>query len=275
VLKIDSHNHFWQYHPVKDAWITDDMKIIKCDFMPNDMQPLLAENAIDGCVAVQASQSEAETNFLLTLAENNSFIKGIVGWVDLSNSNCAQRLEHFTQYKKIKGFRHIVQAEPDGFMLNEKFCNGINALQNFGFTYDILIRQHQLKEAIDFVKKFPEQHFVIDHIGKPDIKNASIADWAKNITEIARQPNVYCKVSGMVTEADWYYWKPDDLKDYLDTVVNAFGMQRLMFGSDWPVCLLATTYTQWCRILQGYFQQFSVEEQSMFWGGNTTKFYNL
>ena len=275
-MRIDSHQHFWKYHPVKEAWITDDMKIIQRDFLPADLLPLLQENNIDGCVAVQADQSEAETNFLLQLADNNKCIKGVVGWVDLQSANLEERLEHFSQYKKLKGFRHIVQSEPqDDFLLGDNFCTGIKKLSKYNFTYDILIFPKHLPYATEFVQRFPQQAFVLDHLAKPDLKKADFVEWEKGIRALAAYPNVSCKVSGMVTEADWKNWKSDDFTYCLDTITEAFGINRLMFGSDWPVCLLAASYQETWNIAHRYFMQFSINEQEKLWGKNAINFYHL
>lgn len=275
-MKIDSHQHFWNYHPAKDAWITDEMKVIQQDFLPADLAPLLENNNIDGCIAIQADQSEEETHFLLQLAEENDFIKAVVGWVDLRGANLEARLEYFSQFKKLKGFRHIVQGEPqDDFLLREDFCNGIAKLEKYNFTYDLLISPKHLPYAVEFVSRFPKQKFVIDHLAKPDFKQADFADWEKGIKELATFSNVMCKVSGMVTEADWNNWKKADFTYCLDVVTEAFGMDRLLFGSDWPVCLLAGSYEQTGEIVTDYFSKFSKEEQDKIWGANTVKFYHL
>ena len=275
-MKIDSHQHFWKFHPVKNAWITDDMKIIQRDFMPNDLLPLLKENNLNGCVAVQADQSEEETEFLLQLAEENDFIKGVVGWVDLRAENLEERLEFFSKYKKLKGFRHIVQAESqDDFLLRADFCKGISMLEKYNFTYDILIFPKHLENTLEFVKQFPNQKFVIDHLAKPDFKQFEFSEWEKGIRAIAQYENVYCKVSGMVTEADWKNWKAEDFTYCLDIVALAFGMNRLMYGSDWPVSLLAANYQESIGIAQQYFASFSKVNQEQFWGRNTMHFYHL
>lgn len=275
-MKIDSHQHFWKYHPVKDSWINDDMKLLKQDFLPSELYPLLRENNIAGCVAVQADQSEDETHFLLELALENDWIKAVVGWIDLRAENLEERLEYFSQYKKLKGFRHIVEAETqDDFLLREDFCNGISKLEKYNFTYDILVRPKHLKFATELVKRFPNQSFVIDHLAKPDIKNANFSVWEKEIRQIATYPNVYCKVSGLVTQADWKNWKIADFTNCLDIITEAFGINRLMFGSDWPVSLLAASYEQSTEILKSYFSKFSNEEQGKFWGQNAIAFYDL
>jgi L-fuconolactonase len=275
-MRIDSHQHFWKYHPVKEAWISDEMKVIQRDFLPSDLLPLLIDNNINGCVAVQANQSEAETHFLLELAQNNDFVKGVVGWVDLRNPDLKSRLDYFSQFKKLKGFRHIVQAEPeDDFLLKDVFSNGIAQLEKYNFTYDILILPKHLPFAVEFVKRFPNQKFVIDHLAKPNFKQNDFSDWEKGITAIAKCENVYCKVSGLVTEADWNNWNEADFFFCLDVVTEAFGTERLLFGSDWPVCLLAADYSQTLEIVTNYFSKFSETDQEKFWNGNAIAFYNL
>jgi L-fuconolactonase len=274
-MRIDSHQHFWHYHPVKDAWITDDMKVIQRDFLPADLAPNLRDNNLHGCVAVQAGQSETETHFLLELARANDFIKGVVGWVDLQHTEIGQRLEYFASFPALKGFRHIVQAEAAGFMLDANFQRGIRALREFNFTYDILIHHHQLAEATTLVRKFPDQFFAIDHLAKPAIAKGEFSNWKKDIVALAECPNVYCKISGMVTEAHWTDWKPEDFAPYMDTVASVFGAGRIMFGSDWPVCLLAASYSQVTAIADGFVQKFSNDEQEKFWGQNAIQFYNL
>jgi L-fuconolactonase len=273
--RIDAHQHFWKFDPVRDSWIDDTMQKIQRDFLPEDLLWLLTENNFEGCVAVQASQSEEETNFLLNLAKENSFIKGIVGWTDLRNKNITERLEHFSVYEKLKGFRHVVQGEPDDFMFGKDFRNGIAALKQFNYTYDILIFHRQLPAAIDLVKNFPDQPFVIDHIAKPDIKSGDIVSWKKGIEEISKYENVWCKISGMVTEADWNSWKADDLKPYLDLIFENFSVDKLMFGSDWPVCNVAADYNTVVKTLEDYISNFSIEEQNKIWYQNAKSFYKL
>jgi L-fuconolactonase len=276
MLKIDSHQHFWIYHPVKDAWINSDMQVIRGDFLPDDVLPLLQENKIAGCVAVQADQSETETNFLLSLAKKNSFIKGVVGWVDLSAGNIEERLQHYSSYNILKGFRHILQAEADiSFMLNEKFMHGISLLHHYNFTYDFLINTKHLPYAKELIAAFPNQRFVIDHIAKPFIKEGLIEEWEQGVRDIAAHYNIYCKVSGMVTEADWANCAADDFIPYLDVVFNAFGPNRVMFGSDWPVCNLAGGYKKAYDAVSNYVDRFNDEEQALFWAGNAIAFYRL
>ena len=274
-MNIDSHQHFWKYDPVKNSWIEDHMKVIRRDFLPLDLQPILKKNAIDGCIAVQADQSEAETEFLLSLAENNSFIKGVVGWVDLKAENIEERLAYFARFEKLKGVRHIVQAEPDDYMLDEKFQRGISLLKQFDLTYDILVFPSQLPASIELVNKFPNQKFVVDHIAKPLIKEGKIENWKKNMESLAKSLNVMCKISGMVTEADWNSWKSKDFDPYLDVIFNAFGANRILFGSDWPVCLLAAEYQQQLEIVENYISHLPNEVQDKIMGGNAINFYSI
>lgn len=276
-LKIDAHQHFWKFDPIRDNWITDEMRVIKRDFLPADLQPLLQEAGIDGCIAVQADQSEDENEFLLQQADENDFVKAVVGWVDLRHPDVGQRLQYYTRFPKLKGFRHVLQGETDrAFMLNPAFRRGIGLLHSFGYTYDILIYPDQLGYTREFVTVFPDQLFVLDHIAKPHIKDRYITgEWKDAMRAVAASPNLYCKISGMVTEADWYHWKPEHFRVYLDTVVEAFGTNRILFGSDWPVCLVAASYKQVFGIVQDYFSTFSTDEQAAFFGGNAIKFYKL
>ncbi|NDD16388.1 MAG: amidohydrolase, partial [Chitinophagia bacterium] len=228
-----------------------------------------------GCIAVQADQTEAETQILIREASQHSFIKGVIGWVDLNSTEIEAALDSYTDTKILKGFRHILQAEPKGFMLAPSFKKGIDALAKYNYTYDLLIYESQLKEAKEFISNHKEQPIVIDHLAKPNIKEGEWESWKKNITKIAQHPNVYCKISGMATEAHWYSWTMDTLKPYIDTVVETFGTDRIMFGSDWPVCLLASSYSKWLETLQNYFNTFSIDEQSSFFANNAIKFYKI
>ncbi len=276
MLKIDSHQHFWKYDPVNYSWIDNQMAVIRKDFLPADLEPVLKANGFDGCITVQSDQTEEENDFQLGNAEKHDFIKGVVGWVDLQSAQVDERLAHYSQFSKLKGFRHVLQGEPQrDFMLRPAFLNGISLLKKYGYTYDILIFPDQLGYAADFAARFPDQPFVIDHIAKPGIKNKEISDWKTAIQAIAKYENVFCKVSGMVTEADWKNWKPADFYPYLDVVVEAFGINRLLFGSDWPVCNVAAGYEQMLAIVKDYFAAFSKTEQDKFFGGNAVKFYNI
>jgi L-fuconolactonase len=276
MYKIDSHQHFWNFDPVRDSWITDDMAVIQKDFTPTDLLPVLQQHGFDGCVAVQTNQHESDNDFLLNHANNNEFIKGVVGWVDLCADNVKERLEYYSTQKKMKGFRHVLQGEAQrDFMLRDDFKKGIALLQAHNFTYDILIYADQLKYIPDFVKSFPNQPFVIDHIAKPEIKAKNFDTWAAEIKAVSQFENVSCKLSGMVTEADWAQWQPQDILPYIEHTVNCFGTNRVMYGSDWPVCLVAASYTKMYEVTANYFANFSKTAQDLFFGGNATTFYKL
>lgn len=276
MTKIDSHQHFWKFDPVRDSWIDNSMSAIQRDFLPDNLRPILDKHGIDGCIAVQADQSEAETDFLIGLSENNDFIKGVVGWVDLRSSNISERLKHYSQFKKVKGFRHVLQGEADrALMLNPLFTKGISALKPYDYTYDILIFPDQLGYTHQFVKTFGGHRFIIDHIAKPDIKNRNIEKWENGIRAIAKHENVWCKVSGMVTEANWHNWVLADFEPYLDVVFEAFGAKRVMFGSDWPVCNVAGGYQQILSIVKNHTAKLSADEQAQFWGLNAIECYKL
>jgi L-fuconolactonase len=272
---IDAHQHCWRYHPVQHAWIDDAMAAIRRDFMPADLEAVLAANGVAGCVAVQADQTEAETDFLLELASRHAFIKGVVGWVDLRSDTVEERLEYYQQFPLLKGFRHILQGEDPAFMLQPTFLRGISLLQRYGFTYDILVFPQHLPAVLELVKQFPDQPFVIDHIAKPYIKDRRIDGWKKEMQALANYPHLMCKISGMVTEADTRQWKADDFIPYLDAVTNAFGTDRLMYGSDWPVCLVAASYEQVLGIVQNYFSSFSATGQEAVFSKNAAAFYHL
>ncbi|PZR24815.1 MAG: amidohydrolase [Citrobacter freundii] len=276
MLKIDAHNHFWKFDPVRDSWINDEMKIIQRDFLPEDFYPVLKAHGFDGCVVVQSDQSELENEFQLNNAVANPFIKAVVGWIDLRDNAIEKRLEYYQSFSLLKGFRHVLQGEQDrSLMLRPAFKNGISLLRKYGFTYDILIFPDQLKYAQELAAAFPYQKFVIDHIAKPLIKTKEDGSWHEDIRTIAKQENVYCKISGMVTEADWNNWKKEDFHPYIDTVVEAFGTKRIMYGSDWPVCKVAASYTDMLDIVKDYFSKFSSDEQADFFGGNACTFYNI
>ena len=275
-IKIDAHQHFWKFDPVRDSWITEEMAAIKKDFLPEDLRPILKKNNIDGAVVVQSDQTEVHNDFLLELASKNNFIKGIIGWVDLQAGNVQERLAFYKSFQLMKGFRHILQGEKDrSLMLKPAFIKGIAALKEFDYTYDILIYPDQLQFTEKFVTIFPEQKFVIDHIAKPDIRDKRIVDWRNDIQNFTAYENVYCKISGMVTEAGWDKWKREDFKPYLDIVVETFGTGRIMYGSDWPVCLIAASYEEMMDIVKNYFSSFSKDEQEKFFGLNAVTFYNL
>ncbi len=274
-MKIDAHQHFWKYDPVKGAWISDDMKIIRQDFLPIDLKSILDEHAIDGCVAVQADQSVAENDFLLGLAEQYPFIKGVVGWVDLKATDLGNQLDQYSEYDKLKGIRHVIQIEPDGFMMDPKFIEGVSQLNQYGLTYDILTVERQLEEAVKFVDSLPEMKLVIDHISKPNIAESSFDHWAKYMKEMSKRQNVYVKLSGMITEANWDSWDAGTLEPYVDFCLEQFGADRLMYGSDWPVCLVAGEYKEMRSALETCLTKLSTSEQNQIFGLTATDFYNL
>jgi len=273
---IDSHQHFWNYEPEKHLWINDEMSVIRRDFLSDDLQKVFAENGVDACVAVQADQTTEETNFLISIAENNNFIKGVVGWVNLRSESIEEDLLKYKKYDVVKGFRHVVQGEQDhNFMLRPEFLRGIELLGKYDLCYDILIFPHQLGAALELVKKFPNQKFVIDHIAKPYIKDGFFEGWAVMMREIAKHQNVYCKISGMITEAGYKTWTTEQVHPYMKLVLESFGAGRVMYGSDWPVCLVAGNYSMVKALVTDFISDLSQEQQNAIMGGNAAKFYNL
>jgi L-fuconolactonase len=272
---IDTHVHFWKYDKVKFAWINDAMKVLRQDYFPEHLSLIARNNHIKGFVAVQADQSELETHFLVELAATHPLLKGVVGWIDLRNENLWDRLEYFSQYPIIKGWRHIVQGESNDFLLRKDFQHGVRMLHEFNYSYDILIYHDQLEATASFVNEFPDHRLIIDHCAKPDIRNAKIDDWKKWMREIARQPNVFCKLSGLFTEASWKTWDSAEFYPYLDVVFEAFGTDRLVFGSDWPVILLSGIYVQWKSLLEKYMEHHSEEDKEKVFETNAIQFYQL
>ncbi|MFM7205852.1 MAG: amidohydrolase family protein [Planctomycetaceae bacterium] len=275
-MRIDSHQHFWSYSAAEYPWIGPGMERLARDYLPPDLAPLLAAEAIDGSVAVQARQSLAESRWLLNLAAAHPLVKGVVGWVDLQSDAVGDDLHALAANPTFVGVRHVVQDEPDPrFVLGEAFLRGIQQLQQHGLTYDLLLYPEQLPAAIELVALHPEQPFVVDHLAKPRIAIGEIDAWERDIRAIARHENVCCKVSGMVTEAAWQGWKRDDFTPYLDVVLDAFGPARLMVGSDWPVCLLAGDYAGVAAISGDYFSRLSAGEQALVHGGTAARFYGV
>jgi L-fuconolactonase len=274
--KIDAHQHFWQYDPAEHAWMTDKLAALRRDFMPQDLKPLLQILGFDGCVTVQVRQNIDETRWLLELADRHDSIRGVVGWVDLRSPQLRSQLDHFAGHPKFVGVRHIVQDEPDDrFMLRDDFRRGIAQLAAFGLTYDVLVYPRQLPAAIALVEEFPGQPFVLDHIAKPPIAEGRLAPWESDLRRLARLPNICCKLSGMVTEANWKAWQPGDFHRYLDVVFEAFGPDRLMIGSDWPVCTLSADYAAAMRIVLDYISQLPPAAQDGILGENCARFYGL
>ena len=272
---IDSHVHFWDYEKTRYSWITTKMKELQKDYLPQHLEHTLKRNKIEGVVAVQADQTEVETLFLMELSKTHSIIKGVVGWVDLADKNINSRLQYFSQFPIIKGWRHFIQSEDESFLSDAAFLNGISSLSAFGYTFDLLIQSTQLKSTINFVQQFPGQRFVINHCAKPNIKGKELDDWKIMISELAKYPNVYCKVSGLFTEAHWKKWSAADFYPYLDVVFKSFGTGRLMYGSDWPVMLLSGMYVQWKSLLGKYMEHFSKEDVHKVFGANARHFYGL
>ena len=275
-MVIDTHQHFWRYQPKKHSWINDRMKIIRRDFLPQDLIKIFNENKINYCVAVQADQSTSETNFLVELSETHSFIKGVVGWVDLKSEKLESYLNTYKNKDIIKGFRHVVQDESDhNFILRPQFLNGIKLLGKYDYCYDILVFPHQLGSVLELTKKFPNQKFVLDHIGKPYILDNFFYGWATLIREIGKLENVYCKFSGMITEADHKNWKKEQIEPYMDLVMESFGPKKLMFGSDWPVARLAVEYGDWAGLCREFISTLSDSEQAMIEGEVAIRAYDL
>jgi len=275
-MKIDTHQHFWKYCREEYPWIGEGMEVLAQDRLPADLYPLLKDNGIDGTIAVQARQVVEETEALLAMAEEYDFIRGVVGWVDLRNPNVDAQLERFKGRKKLVGVRHVVQDEPDEkFVLREDFMRGIGKLKACDLVYDILIFPHQIATAIELVKKFPEQVFILDHIAKPNIKDKQMSPWEIDIKKLASFENVSCKISGMVTEADWHNWSAEDFKSYMEIVLEAFGAKRLTIGSDWPVCTLAGKYGSVVSIAADFIAQLSDHEQKAIWEDNPKRIYGL
>jgi L-fuconolactonase len=274
-MLLDSHQHFWRYDAAQYPWIPQGSPLHR-DWLPDDLAPHLAAAKLDGCIAVQARQTIEESRWLLELADRAPIIRGVVGWVDLRSEKVVGQLAELARHPKFRGVRHVVQDEPDpNFMVGEAFQRGIGQLHEFGLTYDILIFPKQLPAAIELARKFPNQPFVLDHIAKPPIKAAALSPWREKIRVLAAMPHVSCKVSGLVTEADHAAWKADDFKPYLDVVFEAFGEERLMFGSDWPVCLLAGSYARVFALVDDYARQLGASARSKLFGRNCARFYGI
>jgi L-fuconolactonase len=274
--RIDAHHHLWQYSPGQYAWITDDMQAIRRDFLVPELQGVMREGRIDGVVTVQARQGLAETDWLLELASPHDFMRAVVGWVPLTDPAVGSILERYAAHPKLKAIRHSVQDEPDdSFILRKDFNDGVSLLQRFGLRYDILIFERHLPQTIEFVDRHPNQVFILDHIAKPRIRNRELSPWEERINDLAKRENVYCKLSGLVTEADWSRWTEADLKPYIDTVLDSFGPKRLMFGSDWPVALLASAYRQWVGVVERAISTLSPSEQHFILGDTAKVAYAL
>lgn len=275
-MRLDAHQHFWKYSAADYGWINDSMAALRRDFLPEDLQPLLAAEGFDGSIAVQARQSLEETRWLLELAAHSDIVKGVVGWVDLRSPELAAQLHQFAQNPKLVGVRHVVQDEPDdNFMLGPEFRRGIARLREYDLAYDILVFPRQLPAAVKLVREFPDQRFVLDHIAKPPIAEGRLSPWDRDIRELARSENVFCKLSGMVTEARWHDWKPEDFRPYLDVVVDTFTPARLMIGSDWPVCTASAPYSRTVALVRDYIATLTSNEQNSILGENCARFYRV
>ena len=275
-MQIDAHQHFWLYNSLEYAWIDDSMAALRRNFLPKDLAGELKSAGFDGSIAVQARQSLEETRWLLELAGKSASIVGVVGWIDLRSPDVRSQLQSLVHNPKLVGVRHIVQSEPDDeFLLRPDFLRGISVLKEFDLAYDLLIYTQHLPVAIEFVQKFPRQRFVIDHLAKPPIKSGNLDSWAQGIGQLAKSPNVCCKLSGLVTEADWQGWTPDQIRPCLDVAFESFGPERLMIGSDWPVCLVAGSYTTVIQLARDYIAERSPKSLSTVLGGNAADFYGL
>jgi L-fuconolactonase len=275
-MRIDAHHHFWQYNPREYGWISDSMSVLRRKFLPADLQQEISAAGIDGVVSVQARQTLGETEWLLNLAGLHDFIRGVVGWVPLIDPQVQHHLEAFSARRKLKAVRHVLQDEADGnYMLRDDFNRGIGLLGDVGLRYDILIYERHLPQAIELVDRHPQQTFILDHVAKPRIKDQVLSPWRQNMIALAKRPNVYCKISGMVTEADHRAWTTQQLVPYLETALEAFGSRRLMFGSDWPVCLLACGYRRWREIVGEFASKLTAHEQERIFGETATEAYGL
>ena len=275
-MRIDAHQHFWRYRPETHAWISESMAVLKRDFLPRDLEPLLRARGFTGCVAVQAAQSVDETRFLLELAARHPFVRGVVGWVDLVSPDLDRQLEHFSRDRRFRGVRHLAQDEPDErWLARPDVVRGIGALRRFGLTYDILVHARQLPSALELVRHLPDQPFVLDHAAKPEIRAGRLEPWRSDLRTLAAHANVACKLSGLVTEAAWEGWTAEGLRPWLETALECFGPQRLMIGSDWPVCLLAGDYDRVVGVAADFIASLTADEQAAILGANALRFYGI
>lgn len=275
-MRVDAHQHFWRYSPAEYGWIEPRaMRAIARDFEPADLAPHLAAHGLDGCVAVQARQHETENAYLLALADTNPSVKAVVGWVDLADPSVDEALDRWSGCEAFRGVRHIAQGEAPGFLLRDAFVSGVSRLAARDLSYDILIFANQLREAAEFVDRCPgELCFVLDHLAKPRMAEGAVEPWLTDLLDLAQRPNVMCKLSGMVTEAK-SHWRPADIHPYIEAVLEAFGTDRVMYGSDWPVCLLAGTYDSVFDLTAGFIAALSESEQAAIMGDNASRFYKL
>jgi L-fuconolactonase len=274
-MRLDSHQHFWEYDPNRQEWITPEMSRIRRNFLPGDLYPLLQDAKIDGCIAVQADESLRETDFLLDLACQHEWIRGVVGWLDLKSDDLDQKLDSYADSRDLVGFREVLQARDPEYMLQEEFIRGVRKIGSRDYSYDILIFPHHFAAALELVSKCPNQRFVIDHLAKPYIKAGEWKEWRRSIAKLAERELVYCKLSGMITESDWKNWTSDELFPYLEIALELFGPDRLMYGSDWPVCLVAGEYESYLEVLTQFTKPLSQSEKDQIWGETAAKFYKI
>ena len=273
--RIDAHHHLWHYTPAEYGWISKEMSLLRRNFLVADLERELESAQVTGAVAVQARQSIAETDWLLQQAAVTSSILGVVGWLPLESPGLPALLEAYCADTRLKGLRHIVQAEPAGFMDGEAFNRGLRLMRPSGLTFDLLVVADQLAESVRLVDRHPLQPFVLDHIGKPPIRSGERTQWAADLRDLARRPHVSCKLSGMLTETDWTRWSASELQPYFEVVLEAFGPQRLMIGTDWPVLTVGSTYAGWWHVVEGWAASLSREEQDAILGTNAMRFYSL
>lgn len=274
-MKVDAHIHFWQYEKEQQAWITREMKALRQDHLPEHIQTSLHRNGIDACIAVESSATELDTHFLVELARTHSIIQGVVGWVDLLAENAEERLAYFSQYPIIKGWRYRLEDREEGFMRDPRLRKGLSLLQAHNYRFDLLVGPGQLKETVGLVNHFPEMVFILDHAGKPDIRHRDIQSWSVLIRELAQSPNLCCKLSGLLTLAQWKDWSAAEFYPYLDVLFEHFGPQRLLFGSDWPILTLSGIYVQWISLIEKYMENLSSEDREAVMGGNAARAYGF
>jgi L-fuconolactonase len=275
--RIDTHQHFWRYDPQRYSWIDDDMPQLRRDFLPDDLEPLLTANGVDGCIAVQACSEPSETDALLAMAEQHPWIRAVIGWVDLRAPELGDTLDQWAGNSRLRGFRHLVQDEPSpsGCLAEHGFCRGVAELQRRGYVYELLVRQDDLPASLAFCRKHDGHVLILDHLGKPSVKDERPQDWVRRVRPLAELEHVSCKLSGLFTEADWQHWQPDQLLPYYALAIELFGPSRLMFGSDWPVCLLAARYSQACELLETALHSLTAHEREAIRGGNACRLYSL
>jgi L-fuconolactonase len=273
--RIDAHQHFWRYDPAVQTFIDESMSVLKRDFLPEHSRAELARAGLAGCIAVQAPQTLEETRWLLELSDANDFIRAVVGWVDLRSKSLDAVLDELTEHPRLRGIRHILQDEPNDIFEDASFKRGVARLAHHGLTYDMLVFERQLPLAGRLMASLPEVSFVLDHVGKPNLREPNLEFFLRDLRPIAKLPNVVCKLSGLVTEADWQGWKPETLRPFVEGAVELFGTERLLFGSDWPVCLLAGSYRDVFGLIDDYFREYSEAERAALFGGNALRAYRI